>query len=511
MNGTKKFISCVLILLSTISLQAQFDFPDLNEEDMAALQTDVAAIDEFIKSLPPEEQRKIEEEALKILSEMPEEDLEKFMQLSEQIATGLEEEYWPEPEQPASAQEPEPEKRIDERQQARINREKAALRDLINTIIKKLDAIETKTATMHRISDRPQLEQQWRNQRAAVDETRALLAHFIHPVAADSDQLIGKLIADKYRAYRTQLENLKHLIVRIEPRITIPDSHGLRKASPHALRALNQLITDIQGLSLPSLITQTKEIMEKIAPKELKKAQEERARTSSPSSDRSDRSGRHDYYPDSPGYYGPPARRTTDAGRYVQQTPDEQIPSKGPSTPAGSKQTPAKKAKSIPKRAIQRLIVPGAYGQKFGERLEEFNNDLMTVAQTLKKQPLLRNLESYMQSNEPANATVDFALDTITFACTAATKKMKRINQEIGRLSPKEQKKVRDTLKDIALKDLKLGTWTKSLQNVKPDKVPAGKKQQLKSIGTTIKSCKLLLDALDGKKAPPKTNGSPKS
>ncbi len=477
MNFYKKLLFIGLFISSP--LLAQFEMPELSDDDLSALQQDVAAIDEFIKSLPPEEQRKIEEEAFRILSEMPEEDLEQFMQLSEQITEGM-----PIPEeapiQEAPAKEAPVEEKVDMRAQEQEKQKKRELRKTISAIIEHIDSLISKTQSMPRISDRPNVEKRWKDQLNVIEEFRALLEHLINPVSGDKDILINKLILDENSGYRTELKQIKSTLARVVPTIQLPDAMGIKKADHKALRSLNQLISDVENLSIGSIADKTRELIKKYAPKELPKetkgarAAQDSTRASRDYSGDSDYGrpsyGGRGYGGDYPDYYGgagsypddfyvPPAQRSADAGRYVQRSPGTGGRSRAGrrgSRQAAQPRTGKPAKATLPKRTVK--ASPGVSGipsqattnpelaKKYKKYLSE-SKDLQEEAFApigQDKDFTILTLGQYLTQNTPSSNTikndVSIRLGNLSTLTASTAKKLKELNKGVKKAVPKEYK-----------------------------------------------------------------------
>jgi hypothetical protein len=528
----KNFLLIITFIFIPYSLNAQFDFPDLSDEDLQALQQDVAAIDEFIKSLPPEEQRKIEEEAFRILSEMPEEDLEQFMKLSEQITENMQPtDELPIQETPEKIESQESKKDLRVIEQER--QKKVELRATITAIIDFLDSLISKTQSMPRISDRPDVEKRWINQSRAIDTFRSLLEHITNPVSVDKDILISKLILDDHADFRSKLNQIKLSLQRVIPSIKLPDQMGLKKADPHALRNLNQIISDIENLDLEPLSQKTRELIEKYAPKELEK--EKKNNASNPRSKETsytrDDSMAYDQYSPSQRYgnrypyeydnvMAPPSHRTTDAGRYIQKAPNQkntnnhtlpfgdQNPKKGsqpinrspknqPSHPGSIPTNPKTPSRSTkPSHSNQDLEKKA---QDFKAAFEEMQKELMAPINDNKDLTILSVGQYLMLEESPLNKKMhDSIKDSLISASrkiSTAAKRLKELFTISKKLNPQGFQAEERLFKKNFMKGDQYALL-ESLSNISLDTIAASKQSLKKDFERLQKAWKKLTEAV---------------
>ncbi len=550
----KKFIKIIaanlafLLMTCNVTLHAQFKMPDLKEEDMQALQQDILEIDKYINSLPEDVRKEIEEEALKLLAEIPDDELEKLLEFSAQIAEGMpttnearEEFQLPEPEPAAK----EPEK--DPSAKKQTNQQTKAFRALVQSVIDQLDSLKVKTAALPRISDRPQLEQKWSKEKQSIDELRAYLSHIINPVAVDKDVIVAKLITDEHSDYRTKLKQLKSALNRTLPSIKLPDQAGIKKANSKALRALNQLITDISNLSIPTITKQTKELLKKYAPKEVKKAETDFQSSQKNDYDSGTSSSDDNYYPsrghrayhgyDEDSYYpgasganyypDMPGQRFSDDGRYVQQ-PRRSARRKRAgggrtAAPRGKRSAPAKGRSGKTPRMYQKAVRPPKIGpspmqkdqgqpqapelkmkgksekfkQKFGTQIQEFLESFNELGQKVDDKDLPFNqVTKYLTTSTPDKKPEKFnvSLDEITSTCNRVHKKIEALNKSIKKLSQPDQVQIRDELSQF-IKAPEVDVFFSSLESLK---LAPEKKSHEESLKKAQAACKQLTDAIKG-------------
>lgn len=544
----KKFIKIIaanlafLLMTCNITLHAQFKMPDLKEEDMQALQQDILEIDKYINSLPEDVRKEIEEEALKLLAEIPDDELEKLLEFSAQIAEGMptvkearEEFQLPEPE-------PGPKETAkDLSAKKQTDQQKKAFRALVQSIIDQLDSLKVKTAALPRISDRPQLEQKWHKEKQSIDELRAFLEHIINPVAVDKDVIVAKLITDEHAEYRRKLTQLKSSLSRTLPSIKLPDQAGIKKADTKALRALNQLITDIGNLSIPTITTQTKELLKKYAPKEVKKAESDLQSSQQNDYDSGSYSSGGDYYPSRghrayrgydedyyPGVSGAdyypdmPGQRFSDDGRYVQQPRRSarrqragggRAPAKGSAaTIPGRYQQAVRPSKVVrppmPKGQSQPLI-PGLkmegkserFKQKFETRRHEFNKAFMEISELVDEEKLpFANVAHYLSTPDanPDKKQFNEKLSDLTTLCNKAHKKMEALNQSVKKLAKQEQEIFRKNYE--MPQESEASKFFDELENLK---LAPEKKSHEETLKKAQAACKLLTDSIKGEEKKP--------
>ena len=137
------FLFLIILTGQVNEIDAQNAAINFSDIDVNALREEVKHVEDFLQNLPPEERRRLEEEVMREVEKLSEEDFQQILDLSEKIAQP--EAPAPQPAAPLP-QKPltEPEQKPVSRDQQSDERHRTEIRTVLETIIGKIDTTTNK-------------------------------------------------------------------------------------------------------------------------------------------------------------------------------------------------------------------------------------------------------------------------------------------------------------------------------------------------------------------------------
>ncbi len=257
---------------------------DFSQIDVNALRDEVREVENYLNSLPPEERQRIENDALRLLEQMPEEKFNEFLDLTEKVAQPTTDV----PMEPAitepKLEQEEPIAPINVERKKKNKKQTQNLRSLLQTLVDKIDAVELKIKSLHRVSKNPSEEQLWNDTKPTLHQIRSLVQRILNPIGSDKDMMLTKLVADEQRSLRQRLQKVQDILVRNEQLIKVPDIMGVKhpgKNERHeqidpvtqkrSIQAVKTLLQELNKASITTLSRDLENFINKTAPKEIAK------------------------------------------------------------------------------------------------------------------------------------------------------------------------------------------------------------------------------------------------
>ena len=247
---------------------------DFSKIDMNALKEEVKHVEEYLKTMSPEERKRLEEEVMREVEKLSEEDIQQIVDLSQKMVQPEVPELPSPVASPVQMQPAIPSSTFPKEEKASQSLIQE-IKKILNSIITKIDSIIAKITSLHRVSSDPLDERLWGIHKPNLEKTGSLVGRLLtHPI--NQDHYISQLTKDEAKHIRDNLKLLHKTLSQHEPLIEVPDVMGLKQplskesknsqqinpmTQKRSQQAIKKLLDELSALSLTALNNQVEKFL----------------------------------------------------------------------------------------------------------------------------------------------------------------------------------------------------------------------------------------------------------